>query len=636
MYISSSTIEKIKESMNILEIIAEYIPLKKRGQNWWALSPFTEEKIPSLSVSEEKGIFKCFSSGKGGNSITFLMEIEQMTYTEALVHLAKKYHITLEKTTPQNDEYSELEKEKILIVLEFAKNYYRKNLHSLQDQDNLLALFLENRCILKETAERFELGYSKKDQNSFFKAAEKNQFTKEIMQSAGLILQKGIRVYDRFRDRVMFPIHNIWGKVVGFGCRTLQESEIAKYINSPESKVYHKSKLLYGLFQAKDAIHKAKNCYLVEGYIDVITLHQAGIKNTIASSGTSLTKEQIRIIQRFVSCITLLYDGDTAGIKAILRNIDLILEQGLKVKIVPLPEGDDPDSYLKKIGANAFRMFLDRNSVSFMVFKTQYFLKKYKKNDSIQRSEWISNIIRSIIKIPSIIERHLFYKEYSKLLDIDIDILEREGDRLLLGKRKNYTQNIILPKRKNLAKKINPIHTQEKFIVYFLLKHGNRYINENQKVRTYILKELEDITFQHPIYRDILDTYRRKEDIENLDSNFFMTNGTESMKKAIVDTLTVKYSLPGNYRYEVFITGMSREIDNLDNLDNLGGLIYEHILFLKFLILEKICWIMKERVEKLDPHREDIYQNLPLIAKKKIEIAEELGLKTPGWLTDLK
>ncbi|MCX6193566.1 MAG: DNA primase [Cytophagales bacterium] len=356
MRIDPETVERIKQTAAVADVIGDYVTIKKKGANYWACCPFHGEKTPSFSISPAKGIYKCFGCGKAGDSVRFVMDMEGLGYGEALRHLAKKYGIDIQEEEMTDDQLvRQNERESLLIILEYAKEFFKKQLYETDEGKSIALPYFKERGFSDATLQSFDLGYSPEAWDAFLKSALKQGFTQEIIEKAGLVTQKNDdgKVYDRFRNRVIFPIHNVSGKIIAFGARILRNDakNQAKYLNSPETEVYHKSATLYGIAQAKNEIRTKDVCYLVEGYTDVISLHQAGIKNVVASSGTSLTIEQIKLIGRFTQHVTVLYDGDSAGIKAALRGMDLILEEGLQVNLVVFPEGNDPDSFVRKIGS---------------------------------------------------------------------------------------------------------------------------------------------------------------------------------------------------------------------------------------------------------------------------------------------
>jgi DNA primase len=432
--IKPESLRLVAETADIVEVIQDYVTLKKKGQSYTACCPFHNEKSPSFYVTPSKGIFKCFGCGKAGDAITFIREIEGIGYLEAIRILANKYHIVLEESA-SSDEHREEQthKEALLIVLNYAKNFFQQQLTETPEGKSIAVSYLKERGFLDKTIQKFELGYSQNDWHALENDAVKKGYNKTLLEQAGLIVtsEDGGKKYDRFRGRVIFPIHNLAGKTIGFGARTLKKDEKPKYLNSPETEVYSKSDVLYGMFQAKNAIRLSDNCYLTEGYTDVISLHQAGIENVVASSGTSLTEGQIKLIKRFTSNVTILYDGDSAGIKASLRGIDLLLTQDLNVRVVLFPDGEDPDSYSQKIGSVAFKEYLEQNSKDFILFKTELQLQEA-QNDPIKRATVIRSIVESIIKIPDAIKRTVFYKTCAQLLDVDENTLIEEGKTLFL------------------------------------------------------------------------------------------------------------------------------------------------------------------------------------------------------------
>jgi DNA primase len=463
MRIDPGTIERIRQTADVADVIGDYVSLKKKGANLWACCPFHGEKSPSFSVSPAKGIYKCFGCGKAGDSIRFIMDIEGLGYGEALRHLAKKYGIEIQETVMTDEQLqSQNERESLLIVLNYAKNYYQNNLFKHEEGQSIGYPYFKERGFSDKTINTFELGYSLESWDAFTKEALKNGYSLEVLEKAGLTIIKekeappvpeggafstklsdvkippsGVRgLFDRFRNRVTFPIHNVSGKVIAFGARILKaDKSQAKYLNSPETEVYHKSNVLYGIFQAKNSIRTKDVCYLVEGYTDVISLHQAGIENVVASSGTSLTIEQIRLIGRFTQNITVLYDGDTAGIKASLRGMDMILEEGLNVKLVVFPEGEDPDSYVQKIGSEAFVKHIQDHAADFITFKAELSLKEA-GNDPFKRAELIKDMVGSISKIPDSIKRSIFFQKTANMMQIDEQLLISESNKITLERGK--------------------------------------------------------------------------------------------------------------------------------------------------------------------------------------------------------
>lgn len=426
-------IDDIMQTARIEEVIGQFVNLKRAGSNLKGLSPFTDEKTPSFVVSPAKQIFKCFSTGKGGNVVSFLMEKEHYSYPEALTWLADKYGIQLPEEKPATpEELAEIsERESLHIINNFARDHFVNNMKNTTEGKNIGMSYFVERGFRPEIIEKFELGYCINKSDDFTSAALKKGYKLEFLEKVGLTKTKNDRSFDFFRGRVMFPIHSASGRVLGFGGRTLiTDKKIAKYFNSPESIIYNKSKILYGLHFSKGDIIKYDNCFLCEGYTDVISMYQAGVTNVVASSGTALTKEQIGLIKRYTNNITILYDGDAAGIKASFRGIDLILEQGLNVKVILFPEGEDPDSYAKSVGTDELKEFLKENEQDFLSFKTDILLKDG-SDDPIQRAGLIKEVVHSVSLIPDPITRKVFVQSIAKRFEMDEQTLNYELQVLL-------------------------------------------------------------------------------------------------------------------------------------------------------------------------------------------------------------
>ena len=408
--ISRITIDEIKNRIDIVDVVGDFVSLKRSGQNYKALSPFTNEKTASFYVVPSKGIFKDFSSGKGGDAITFVMEHEGMSYMEALKYLGKKYGVEIkEEESSPKDQLAQSERDSLYIVMNYAKEYFKEMLLSHEEGKGIGLSYFRERGFNDRNIEKFDLGYTLNEWHGLEKTALKNGYSLEVLEKSGLIIKKEDgRTYDRFRGRVVFPVHNLSGKVIAFGARILtKEKDQPKYINSPETEIYHKSHVLYGMFQAKNEIRKHDFCYLVEGYTDVISLHQAGIENVVASSGTALTEEQIKLMRRFTENVTVLFDGDAAGIKAALRGIDLVLKGGLNVRIVLLPDGEDPDSFSKKMSSTELSQYLKSHSKDFISFKIELYSADAAR-DPIKKAELIRDIVTSITAIPDPLKRTVY------------------------------------------------------------------------------------------------------------------------------------------------------------------------------------------------------------------------------------
>lgn len=434
--IDQPTIDRILDAANIVDVVSEFVTLRKRGVNYVGLCPFHTDKTPSFYVSPAKNICKCFACGEGGTAVHFIMKQEQLNYFDALRYLAKKYNIEIqERELTDKEKQRKSDRESMLIVNSWAQQYFTTQLYEHVEGKTVGLRYFAERGFREDTIRKFQLGYSLDQRDALYKEAKKNGYKKEFLEKTGLVIAyDNGGVNDRFRGRVIFPVHTLSGKVVAFGGRVLKKDEkTAKYVNSPESEIYHKSNELYGIFFAKQAIVKADCCFLVEGYTDVISMHQAGIENVVASSGTALTQGQIRLIHRFTSNITVLYDGDAAGIKAALRGIDLLLEDGMNVKVVLLPDGEDPDSFARKHNASQFAEFIKQNETDFIRFKTRLLLDDA-GTDPIKRSSLITDIIRTVAIIPDNIARSIYIRECSSMMEIDEQVLLNEVNKIRLSK----------------------------------------------------------------------------------------------------------------------------------------------------------------------------------------------------------
>ena len=487
--ISKRTIEKVFETALVEEVIGDFVQLKKSGSNYKGLSPFTEERTPSFMVSPAKQIWKDFSSGKGGTVITFLMEHEQYTYPEAIRYIANKYNIEVEETQRTPEQVSDdNEKESLFLVSEYAKNYFKKNLFS--DEGKTVALsYLKERKFDDEVIGKFEIGYSVNNNNDFSKDALSAGYKINFLEKTGLTIVKDSSNIDRFRGRIIFPIKSMSGRILGFGGRILGSSKnIAKYINSPESLIYQKSKVLYGIYEGKQSIVKNDNCFLVEGYTDVIKMHQCGITNVVASSGTSLTENQIRLINRLTKNITVVFDGDAAGSRAALRGIDLILENGMNVKICNLPENDDPDSFVTNKKLKEVESYFEENSKDFIVYKASLLLGN-SENDPVKKAGVIRDMVESISKISDHIKREIYIKECSNIMDISEQVIYSTLAQIIKKdfnnkKKKPLKQfepiSIVKPdKKKN---HVDKLYELERKIIEILLLYGNELIDFEEEV----------------------------------------------------------------------------------------------------------------------------------------------------------
>lgn len=434
--IDQPTIDRILDTANIVDVVSEFVTLRKRGINYVGLCPFHTDKTPSFYVSPAKNICKCFACGEGGTAVHFIMKHEQLNYFDALRYLAKKYNIEIqERELTDKEKQRRSDRESMLIVNSWAQQYFSTQLYEHVEGKTVGLRYFAERGFREDTIRKFQLGYSLDQRDALYKEATKSGYKKEFLEKTGLVIAyDNGGVNDRFRGRVIFPVHTLSGKVVAFGGRVLKKDEkTAKYVNSPESEIYHKSNELYGIYFAKQSMVKEDRCFLVEGYTDVISMHQAGIENVVASSGTALTQGQIRLIHRFTNNITVLYDGDAAGIKAALRGIDLLLEDGMNVKVVLLPDGEDPDSFARKHNASQFAEFIKQSETDFIRFKTRLLLDDA-GNDPIKRSSLITDIIRTVAIIPDNIARSIYIRECSAMMEIDEQVLLNEVNKIRLNK----------------------------------------------------------------------------------------------------------------------------------------------------------------------------------------------------------
>ncbi len=570
--ISRQTIANILETARIEEVIGEFVKLKKSGQNYKGLSPFTDEKTPSFVVSPAKSIFKCFSSGKGGNVVNFLMEHEHLNYPEALKWLAKKYNILIEEdqASPE-DTQAQSERESLFQVSAFAQKYFSEQLFETEKGKAIGLQYFKGRDMSMETIKKFQLGYSPDEWDAFTKYALDQGYNKDYLEKTGLSIVKESRAYDRFRGRVIFPIHNISGRVLGFGGRTLlSDANIPKYVNSPESEIYNKSQILYGLYFAKNAIIRLDSCLLVEGYTDVISLQQAGIENVVASSGTSLTTEQIKLIRRYTNNITILYDGDPAGIKASFRGIDMVLEEGMNVRIVLLPDNEDPDSFARKHRRTEVEEFISREARDFIRFKTSLLLDEA-SDDPIKRAGLIKEIVGSIALIPDGIYRSVYIRECSALMDMAEQTLINELNKVLRQKSRKKSDPVQSMPEQDLTESTAPEQTvtdvanidyQEKALIRIMMMYANNDLvfivkpeegpaeEHRISVAAYLLEEIRNdgITFRNPVYQKIFDEFAVILDKgESPDEHFFVRHQDDEVVKAAMDLLLSRYELSENW-----------------------------------------------------------------------------------------
>jgi len=560
--ISPQSVQEVINITQVEDVIGEYVHLKNRGINMLGLCPFHNEKTPSFTVSPAKNLYKCFGCGKAGGGVNFLMEHEGMSFPDAIRHLAKKYGIEIEETKSEHyDESAQLERDSYYLINDFARDLFINNLLETDEGKRIGLSYFKERGFRENTIQKFELGFAVKQRDFLTKTALKKGYKDESLKKLGLTSQKD---YDFFRDRVMFPIHNLSGKVIAFGGRTLSsDKKIPKYINSPETEIYSKSNSLYGIFQAKSEIRRSDECLLVEGYTDVISLSQAGIENVIASSGTSLTEGQIRLVKRFTPNMTILYDGDAAGMKAALRGIDLILEQDMNASVVLLPNGEDPDSFVKANGSNGLTTYITENKKDFIFFKIDLLLAEA-GNDPIKKTGVIKNIVKSISLIPDSLKRAVYIRECGKLLNLSEEVLVEETNksiksRLNLAKKRGNFQRRdehahVRPKPQRYADqapKDKPAASndnyQERDLVRILLNLGDKYYDSEKEttVAEYLIANIKDLidSFSSELYKSIiLETSDLIEQDGSFRQSHFINHDIEDVRLACIDLMQDSFS----------------------------------------------------------------------------------------------
>lgn len=642
------------DTARIEEVVGDFVHLKKRGTSLIGNCPFHGEKTPSFHVSVTKGIYKCFGCGKGGDSVRFIMDHEKYNYPEALKFLANKYNIEVEETelTPQDTE-AQNAKESLYIVSQFAASFFVKQLWETDEGRGIGLSYFKERGFREDILKKFEVGYSPDVWDAMTQSAVNAGHKLEFLEQTGLSIKNDNgKIYDRFRGRVMFPIHNFTGRIIGFGGRTLKtDKNVPKYVNSPESEIYHKSNVLYGLFHAKKAIRDLDNCYLAEGYADVLSVHQAGIENVVASSGTSLTVEQIKLIGRFTQNVTILFDGDAAGIKASLRGLDMILEEGLNVKIVSFPDGHDPDSYMHHVGAGAFKTYLENNRKDFILYKANVLLKDA-GDDPIKRAGIIRDIVESIAKIPDPIKASVFIRESSSLLEIEEQILLSELNKMRSAKAKksfesnqrtnNTNHNPYAsaapeplgppddlwddnPGSSGQSQTAENDEHQEYEIVRLLLAYGHEFVNwdsiDDMVIGSFVVQNLADVEFENPVCRKIIDYYKSEIDNGRLPTaNHFIKHEDRGIADLAITLSTSEYTLSENWlnKHQIYVK---------DETMNLKATILGGIFHLKKRKVDKILAnLLKEIKDEKDGDNQMILmQRYSVIKGVEREISKFLG-----------
>ena len=658
LMIGQDTIQRIMDATRIEEVIGEFVSMKKRGTNYVGCCPFHNEKTPSFSVSLSKGIYKCFGCGESGNVVGFLMKHEHYTYPEALRWLAKKYNIEVEEEQLSEEQIERNnERDALFHVSEFAQKYFATLLYEDEMGVAVGLSYFHNRGLTDKVIKDFGLGYCLDQWDGFTKYAKTNGYSDNVLEKTGLtIFKEGGKSFDRFRGRVMFPIYSVSGRVLGFSGRILtNDKKQAKYVNSPDSDIYNKSHILYGLYQAKNAISRLDKCYLVEGNIDVISMYQSGVENTVASCGTSLTIEQVRLMRRYTKNVTVLYDGDKAGIKAAFRAVNMLFEEGMHVRVVLFPDGDDPDSYAQKYGSTQLQDYLRDNETNFIMFKTKVLLDEV-KGDPIRKAEVLNDIVRTISLVSDLLERAEYVRQCASLLQISEEALQNEVAKTLNRKLYENLNHKPDPNDKDLADAqtqgeqqeeqkpaeqpqsqvtpfmINPAQSQEIKIVSLLLNYGNELLSvdvtneegktekENYTVAQMIVGDLlaDELTFADPVCQTIFNVYAEK--IENgetmIDPQIFTMHDNEQVRKFATDNLMVDYHISDNWSEMKHIYVPMPE-------DRLREDVTESILTFKMKKLD----IKLNELDRQFPYLTDDNEKLMLIAQKMSlwKIKQQLG-----------
>ena len=638
--IPKETIDLIFETARIDEVVGDFVHLKKRGVNMLGNCPFHDEKTPSFTVSPAKGIYKCFGCGKGGNSVNFVMDHEHFSYPEALKFLASKYNIYIEEQerTPEQEEAAN-DRESMYIVSNIANEYFQNQLFNGDEGRAIGLSYFKERGFREDTLKKFQLGYSPEKSDAFSAHALKEGYKLEFLEKTGLTIPKESRNYDRFRGRVMFPIHSLSGRILGFGGRILKSNvKAAKYLNSPESEIYSKSKVLYGMFQAKNSIVKKDRCLLVEGYTDVVSMHQSGIENVVASSGTSLTVDQIKLVKRFTNNITLLFDGDAAGLKAALRGVNLILQEGLNVKVVTFPDGEDPDSYAKKVSSEELENYIDEQAKDFIEFKCSLLLAEAKE-DPIKRAELIKDIAATIALIPDTISRTVYAQSSSTILGIDEQLIFSSIEQSRSGKAhsaKNESMQVVFTgaKKNTIAADLS-LSLEEITLIRLLVIYGTSPLNfeyENEageeEVTTvstaeYILSELSEdsIEFSNTVYNKIYYEFitHVNEHETILDDKFFVRHQDPEISQAVSELLSDKHLLSDWSKKEIFVP---------TETDKLKELVTEAVIRLKSKQVKiKISDMLKQMKDNTVPEgdRLNFLHNFQQLNDLSMHIDKELG-----------
>jgi DNA primase len=669
--ISQNTIQQIVSRIDILEIIGGFVRLKRRGANYLGLCPFHNEKTPSFTVSPSKEIYKCFGCGKSGNTISFLMEHEKLSYVEALRWLANKYNLEIEETEASPEQKIQQQtSESLFIINQFAQQFYSKILFETEAGQNIGLSYLKERGFTEETIKKFGLGYAPDSKNTFTTQAIAEQYNPELLQKAGLVVSRNDQLGDNYRDRIIFPVHNNSGKVIGFGARLIKSNDRApKYINTPENELYVKSKILYGTYFARHAIDKANECLLVEGYTDVISLHQAGIENVVASGGTSLTQEQLRLIKKYTKNLTIIYDGDAAGVKAALRGLDMALEESLNVKLVLIPNKEDPDSYVQKVGVNQFRNFILHNKKDFILFQLDVSLKDA-GSDASKKSEVVNQIAETISKIDKaedFTRQQDYIRQCSQMLNIDEtgftslvnkfirNRISLQENKMPFEEAKHFEENVKKAEETGFDDQTFSLlfrdDLQEREIARILLEYGTKKWNNKELVAEHVLSELpEDDLIDNQTVLKLVHEYKEQlSHNHNPDRNFFVYHPDQSLSTLAVSLLHFPYEESIHWKrelsqstgyqkslfeqdYKSFLNALKKENENVlmsylkIGKDNTHQEVESAISYVKLRKIKRLLLQNQSDLEKADPSQQaTLFLTHQHLKQMEMELSRKLG-----------
>ncbi|MDR0815004.1 MAG: DNA primase [Bacteroidales bacterium] len=658
--IERNVIDRIFETTRIVDVVEDFVSLKRRGANFVGCCPFHNERTPSFMVSPAKNIYKCFGCGKAGNAVNFVMEHEQLGYPDALRYLAKKYGIEIvEKEQTPEERLLNDRRESLMVVSAYAARMFQENLHENREGQAIGLSYFKERGFRDDTIKKFELGYCLETRDAFSKKAVKDGYKEEYLVETGLSIKGENGVFDRFAGRVMFPIHSLAGKVIGFGGRVLKvdkSKNVGKYVNSPESEIYHKSKVLYGVYQAKNSIVRNRKCYLVEGYTDVISMHQAGIENVVASSGTALTGEQIQLIKRFTENVTVMYDGDAAGIHASLRGINMFLQEGINVKALLLPDGDDPDSFSRKHSATELEEYFAQHETDFIRFKAQLLLDDT-KGDPIKRAEMINDVMESLSLIPDPIKRAVYLKEAAEMFEMEERMLTATADKMQQKRaadgQRRRTASQPTPEMQSGAEGVPPPASEqplidaeqqkaqemaraEREIIRLLVNYGNEKLfdrneetgEEELSVAAYLINEIraDEIELQHPETKAIFEEYEQIWQSEGrMNENHFIRHSNPAISQLTAELLTSKYELSVIYQKK----GMEikNEEEKLKDVVPMNLMAFKQKTVMR--LLKNLSGEMQEALLKGDTAQyETLFTQFTALTEVKKQLAKTLGKRT--------